>query len=229
MFVAPVAGAGGRQSYTVLLSVAAHAFAIVAVIMVPLLAVDPDLLPVRALVVTFSPPPPLPAAPPPPAPALLPRADIVLPPAAPVEAPDGITPEPPLPPREQLLGTDDVSSVVPGVDALAAFAPPPPDSPSATPQAPVRLSTGIAPPVKIADVLPAYPPLARSARVEGVVIIEAIIDPMGRVTDARVLRSIPLLDAAALDAVRQWRYSPTRLNGEAVSIVMTITVNFRLR
>jgi protein TonB len=65
--------------------------------------------------------------------------------------------------------------------------------------------------------------------VEGVVIIEATISPDGRVQDARVLRSIPLLDAAALDAVRQWEYSPTLLNGTPVPVVITVTVVFRLR
>ena len=68
-----------------------------------------------------------------------------------------------------------------------------------------------------------------SARVQGIVIVEAIIGPEGKVQDARVLRSIPLLDAAALDAVRQWEYTPTRLNGSPIAIVMTVTVDFRLR
>jgi protein TonB len=60
------------------------------------------------------------------------------------------------------------------------------------------------------------------------VIIEATIDEHGDVIRAQVLRSIPLLDGAALGAVRQWRFSPTLLNGVAVPIVMTVTVNFTL-
>jgi protein TonB len=76
---------------------------------------------------------------------------------------------------------------------------------------------------------PVYPPIAQSARVQGVVIIEAIIGPDGRVTEAKVLRSIPLLDAAALDAVKQWVYTPTLLNGVPVPVIMTVTVNFTLQ
>ena len=64
---------------------------------------------------------------------------------------------------------------------------------------------------------------------QGVVIIEATIGPTGRVQDASILRSIPLLDAAALEAVRQWEYTPTLLNGMPVPVLMTITVNFTLR
>ena len=62
----------------------------------------------------------------------------------------------------------------------------------------------------------------------GFVILEALIDEQGQVRDARVLRSIPLLDQAAVDAVRQWRFTPTVLNGQVIPIVMSVTVNFRL-
>jgi protein TonB len=65
--------------------------------------------------------------------------------------------------------------------------------------------------------------------VQGVVIIEATIAPNGRVQAAKVLRSIPMLDAAALDAVRQWQFTPTLLNGEPVPVIMTVTVNFTLQ
>ena len=71
-----------------------------------------------------------------------------------------------------------------------------------------------------------YPAIAQSARVGGVVIIEATIGPDGKVIDAKVMRSIPMLDQAALDAVRQWEYTPTLLNGVPVPILMTVTVNF---
>ena len=96
----------------------------------------------------------------------------------------------------------------------------------------VALSTiggNIKQPTKTHDVRPIYPPIAQSARVSGVVIIEATIGPTGRVLDAKLLRSIPLLDAAALEAVRQWEFTPTLLNGSPVSVVMTVTVNFMLR
>ena len=86
----------------------------------------------------------------------------------------------------------------------------------------------IRPPTKIKDVARKYPDIAKQARVKGIVILEAIIDPTGNVTNVRVLRSIPLLDQSAIDAVRQWKYEPTLLNGVPVPIVMTVTVNFTL-
>jgi protein TonB len=101
-------------------------------------------------------------------------------------------------------------------------APPPPKP------APVRLHVGMQPPRKIVDVAPVYPAIARAARVTGIVILEAVIDARGQVESVRVLRSIPTLDQAAVDAVRQWRFTPTLLNGEPVPIVMTVTVNFTL-
>jgi protein TonB len=87
----------------------------------------------------------------------------------------------------------------------------------------------IKPPTKTKDVRPVYPAIAQSARVQGVVIVEATIGPDGRVAEAKVLRSIPLLDAAALDAVKQWVFTPTLLNGTAVPVIMTVTVNFTLQ
>jgi len=99
---------------------------------------------------------------------------------------------------------------------------------SAVPAIAVRVGGNIGPPKKIKDVKPVYPELASSARVQGVVIIEAVIGPDGKVQDARVLRSIPQLDQAALDAVKQWEFTPTMLNGVYVPVVMTTTVNFTL-
>jgi protein TonB len=83
-------------------------------------------------------------------------------------------------------------------------------------------------PRKIADARPLYPEVARQARVEGTVILEAVIDTTGRVTQLRVLRSVPLLDQAAIEAVQQWRYTPSTYNGRPVSVLMTITVRFTL-
>jgi protein TonB len=82
--------------------------------------------------------------------------------------------------------------------------------------------------MKIKDVAPKYSSIALAARAEGVVILEATIGVTGMVEDVRILRSIPLLDAAALEAVRQWEYSPTLLNGVPVSVLITVTVNFTL-
>ena len=83
--------------------------------------------------------------------------------------------------------------------------------------------------MKIADVAPLYPAIARAAHVQGIVILEATIGEDGVVRDVRVLRSIPLLDAAAMDAVKQWRFTPTLLNDQPVPVVMTVTVGFTLQ
>ena len=104
-------------------------------------------------------------------------------------------------------------------------APPPPPTPGA-PRG--RDGTTITPPVRVKNVPPVYPAIAQSARVQGVVIVEAVIGADGKVTDARILRSIPLLDQAALDAVRQWEYTPTLADGVAVPAIMSVTVSFAL-
>lgn len=96
-----------------------------------------------------------------------------------------------------------------------------------TTRAPVRVGGQLRPPVKVKDVPPVYPAVARSARVHGEVVIEATIGEDGKVADTRVVKSIPLLDQAALDAVRQWQYQPPLLNGVPTPVVTTITVNFK--
>jgi len=94
---------------------------------------------------------------------------------------------------------------------------------------PLRIGGDIASPRKIEHVDPVYPAEAQAANVQGVVIIEALIDPRGNVASTKVLRSVPMLDAAAMDAVNQWRFTPTLLNGEPKSVIMTVTVNFTQR
>jgi protein TonB len=77
-------------------------------------------------------------------------------------------------------------------------------------------------------VSPDYPQIAINAKVEGVVILEATVGTDGAVRHVRVLRSSPLLDKAAVDAVKQWRYSPLQLNGRAEPFILTVTVSFNL-
>jgi TonB family protein len=93
---------------------------------------------------------------------------------------------------------------------------------------PIRVGGAIKPPAQTKRVTPPYPPEAQAAGVQGVVIMEATVGADGKVTDVRVLRSIPLLDQAAMDAVRQFEYTPTLVNGVAVPVLMTVTVNFTL-
>jgi TonB family protein len=91
----------------------------------------------------------------------------------------------------------------------------------------VRVGGAIRNPTKTKNVLPMYPAVAKSARVGGTVIVEATIGPDGKVADARVIKSVPLLDQAALDAVRQWEYAPTRVRGVAVPVIITVAINFQ--
>ena len=93
---------------------------------------------------------------------------------------------------------------------------------------PVRVGGNLRMPTKVRDVKPLYPLAARAARVQGVVLVETLIDEAGNVANARVVRSIPLLDDAALESVSRWQFSPTELNGLPVAVLVTITVNFTL-
>ena len=118
---------------------------------------------------------------------------------------------------------------------------PPPPPPPAPPEMsaefrqalelhrPLRIGGQITAPKKLRDVKPQYPDEARAAGLEGVVIIEAIVDATGHVVAARILRSIPGLDEAAMSAVRQWVFTPTLNEGVPSAVMLTTTVNFRLQ
>ena len=92
-----------------------------------------------------------------------------------------------------------------------------------------RVGGVIREPRKVVDVAPVYPEVAMHAGVEGIVIIEATIDARGRVTNATILRGLPMLDEAALEAVRRWVYTPTLLGGVPTPVIMTVTVRFQLK
>ena len=79
------------------------------------------------------------------------------------------------------------------------------------------------------EVAPVYPPIAQSARIQGIVIIEARVEPDGHVSNARVVEGIPLLDQEAIDAAVQWEFTPTVLNGKPVPVLVTIAVQFTLK
>ena len=92
-----------------------------------------------------------------------------------------------------------------------------------------RVGGDIKEPKRLHYVDPVYPTIARQAKVQGIVIIEATIGKDGSVKDAHVLRPVPLLDQAALDAVKQWKYTPTLLGGVPVEVLLVVTVNFTLK
>ncbi len=142
----------------------------------------------------------------------------------------------PLPPEEPGNGPipDVPEGYVPGiVPSMGPGLTPPPEPPKiASPprqeKRPLKLSEGVVAAQLISRVEPPYPPLARETRVQGEVRLHAIISRDGSITSLDVISGHPLLVRAALDAVRQWRYRPTMLNGEPVEVETFITVVFQL-
>jgi protein TonB len=117
-------------------------------------------------------------------------------------------------------------------DPTATLAPPSPPLPPPVPSvkaSPYRQGGKVQAANLIHQVNPVYPPIARQTRVQGVVVMEAVISKDGSVESLRVVRGHPLLLQAAIDAVKQWKYRPTMLNGEPVDVVTTITVTFTLQ
>jgi TonB family protein len=111
----------------------------------------------------------------------------------------------------------------------ATLPPPPPNAPPAPwADGAVRIGSVIHQPAKTKHVPPVFPPEAIAARLQGVVILEVRVETDGHIQNARVLRSIPILDQAALAAVLQWEFAPTLVNGSAVPALMTVTVQFTL-
>jgi protein TonB len=113
--------------------------------------------------------------------------------------------------------------------APAVPVPPPPPPPSVVKTEPIRQGGNVQAANLIHQVNPVYPPLARQARVQGVVVLEAVISREGSIESLRVVTGHPLLNQAALDAVKQWKYRPTMLNGDAVEVITTVTVTFTLQ
>lgn len=95
---------------------------------------------------------------------------------------------------------------------------------------PVRLTSDMTRPEKISGPNPQYTEIARKARIQGVVIVEAIIDQTGAVANVRILKPLPMgLDQAAVEAVKQWRFTPATRKGEPVAVYYNLTMNFRLQ
>ena len=221
----PSISIGNRKWYTVPLSLFTHSLAIGLIIALPLLA--PAVMP--AIFANDDPTWITAKLPEPPQPPPKPRPiqDVQPPPnydAAPTVVPEGITKEKPIETGwEDRVTPPGVIEGTVNADAIVAPPPPPPAR-----HDPVRVGGAIRQPQKVREVAPVYPAIAQAARVQGIVIVEATIGADGHVVNARVLRSVPLLDEAALDAVRQWQYTPTLLNGVPVPVIMTVTVQFTL-
>ncbi len=124
--------------------------------------------------------------------------------------------------------TGQINNVLPGVLNSVVIPPPPPAPPKTAPSQRLRVATGVAEANLIRKVMPVYPALAKSARVQGTVEFTAIISKEGTIENLQLVRGHPLLVQAAKDAVLQWRYRPTLLNGQPVEVVTDIIVNFTL-
>ncbi len=233
--VSDAADRGGRRARLLPVSVVLHAAVLATIVVIPILLNDANPEPVSAVraflvepAIAPPPPPPPPAAArtaasaPTPRPTPAPDRSFT----APVDAPSEIEPE-------DSLDTGDAAGVAGGVEGgvpggvVGGVVGGLPEAPPSTVE-PVRVGGFIKEPRKLKGGSLVYPQIARDARVQGTVVIEAVIGADGRVTGARVLRGIPLLDEPALASVRQSVYAPTLLDGVPTPIVMTVVVTFRL-
>ena len=173
------------------------------------------------------------APPPPPPPVQTARATQPTPPppnafAAPTEAPLEIQPEP--------VGAAIAEGGVPGgveggivsgiVGSVPAVVEGPPPPPPPLPQGPVRIGGQLSAPALVKRVEPIYPPIAQAAAIDGIVILDAIVDEHGRIQSLKVLRGHALLAKAAIAAVEQWEYEPLKLNGTPTPFELTVSLWF---
>ncbi|HEX5430573.1 MAG TPA: energy transducer TonB [Bryobacteraceae bacterium] len=229
-----------HKSWTVALSFGVQILVIGVLILIPLIFVQG--LPKAQLVSFLQAPAPPPPPPPPPPPVqkvivkVAPRqfnAGVL---TAPKEIPKTVAmiQEESLPPAvnvSQVGVPGGLPGVPTGISAISLAPPPPPPPPKVVvkkPTGPVRVGGKVKQPVLIKRINPVYPTLAKSARIQGAVKFTGIIGTDGTIQDLKVVSGHPLLVPAALQAVKQWVYSPTLLNGEPVQVITEITVNFTL-
>jgi protein TonB len=223
-----------HKSLTIFISTAVQSVIVFVLILIPLIYTEA--LP-KAMMATLlvAPPPP----PPPPPPPQVVKVEIIKPVARLITAGKLMQPRaipknvavfreaelPPEPPPG--AGTfGGVDSLLGGLGEGASGAPPPPPPPPKITR--TKVGGQVQEALAINKPNPVYPPLARQARIQGKVQLHAIIDKEGRVSQLEVISGHPLLVKAALDAVQNWRYRPTILNGEPVEVDTTIDVNFVL-
>src|SRR5665213_839724 len=216
-----------NKSWAVTLSVIFQSLVLFVLILIPLIYTQA--LPKAMLSTLLIAPPPPPPPPPPPQAApvkiikpvarLLTQGKLMAPRAIPKDV--AVFKEAELPP-EPPAGSG-VMGGLGGGSSASAPPPPPPKAPSR-----IKLGGQVQAAKIVAQPQPVYPALARQARIQGNVVLHAIIDKDGRVGQLEVVSGHPLLVQSALDAVKQWRYQPTQLNGDPVEVDTTITVSFVL-
>lgn len=249
MFEQTFVGGKTNKTWTVLVSFVAQIIAIIIAILIPMIYYDA--LP-RTQLTSFlvAPPPPPPPPPPPAAPIkivkVIPRqfdaGKLMAPKSVPKDI--AIIKEEELPPPSAAIGVvggvaggvagGAVGGVIGGIIGAAPVAAPPPPPPPVkeapkpvTPQR-IRVGGNVQQAKLVRQPKPVYPPLAKQARIQGVVKLNAIIGKDGSIQNLTQVSGHPLLVPAAMEAVKQWVYQPTLLNGEAVEVVTQIDVNFTL-
>src|SRR5665213_1043629 len=225
-----------NKSWAVTLSVIFQSLVLFVLILIPLIYTQA--LPKAMLSTLLIAPPPPPPPPPPPQAApvkiikpvarLLTQGKLMAPRAIPKDV--AVFKEAELPPEPPAgsgvmggLGGGDILGGLGGGSSASAPPPPPPKALSR-----IKLGGQVQAAKIVAQPQPVYPALARQARIQGNVVLHAIIDKDGRVGQLEVVSGHPLLVQSALDAVKQWRYQPTQLNGDPVEVDTTITVSFVL-
>lgn len=229
-----------RKLATLPVAVAVHVLAIATVMVGQLWAVDqvPEVVQVEPLIVHIEPP----ASgdgdehtgdkPPHPAPVRKARLPLSQPIVVPSTIPPNTGAEPPedqeIVPGSEQLGGPGKGGPGPGI-GYGSGGVVGTDENAGVPDVPIHIGGDVKAPVPVSRLAPRYPELARIARIQGVVFLEAVIEKDGSVADVRVTRDIGFgCGPAALEAVRSWRYSPATLNGRAVSVYLTIRVTFTL-
>lgn len=205
-----------RKNMRIAVVVALIAHIILALVQLPeMVAADQDLKQQKVYVVQqvrFKPPPPKQ------------QRDIPKPKTKKMPIPDPTPDEP-----EPIRLPEDIEPEIDIPDSDIIFGIPE-GPPAAEPEGPIRVGGDVRPPEKIQAPSPQYTEIARKARIQGVVIVEAIIDKEGSVTNVKILKGLPMgLDTAAADAVKKWKFKPATLNGKPVAVIYNLTVNFRLQ
>ena len=210
-----------------------HAIVILMVVVGQLWAVDE--VPEPAIQVSFWAAPPPPPPPPPPPRAAAPPKPVQVQPAAPVVQPKEIPQD--IPKQATGGGVDggveggieggEMGGVIGGIPGGVPGPTPVPTPDEDAP--PIRVGGAVLPPVKVREVLPIYPEIARKARVQGVVILEATINREGSVVDVKVLRGLPMgCTEAAIEALQKTKFKPATMNGRPVAVYYVLTVTFKI-
>jgi protein TonB len=226
-----------HNRWPALISFAAQAILLAALIAIPIL--HPEVLPTGPIKLSHLDPPVLfhPAPPPPPTqPVRVPPTTSPAAPATPMQAvlpshPAPINDAPPV--ANPTLPFGDPNGTASNLfSTLATVGPAGPHvvaGPAAgNPTAPLHVSTGVLAGNLLTPIQPEYPQIARLTRTQGTVVVQAIISKAGRIESARVLSGPPMLQDAALQAVRAARYRPYLLNGQPTEVETTVSINFRL-